>query len=46
MQELNSFPRKIAGKVVVAGQSKYMYSISTKNKNLKLLQSLTGWNLK
>ena len=46
MQELVSFPRKTAGKLVVAGQDKYMNNMSTKNKNLKLLQSLAGCNLK
>ena len=31
LQELDSLPRKIAGKLVVAGQDKYMNNISTKN---------------
>ena len=44
MQELDSLPRKIAGKLVLAGQDKYMNNISTKNKILKLLQSLAGCN--
>ena len=46
MPELDSLPRKIAGKPVVVGQDRYMNNISTKNKNLKLLQSLAGCNLK
>ena len=46
MQELDSLPRKIAGKLVVAGQDKYINSVSTKNKSLKLLERLAGCNLK
>ena len=46
MQELVSLPHKIAGKLVLAGQDKYMNNMPTKNKNLKLLQSLAGCNLK
>ena len=46
MQELDSMPHKIAGKLVVAGKDKSMNNISNKNNNLKLLQSLAGYNLK
>ena len=43
MQEFDSLPRKVAGKLVGAGQDKYMNSITTINKNLKLF---TGCNLR
>ena len=45
-KELDSLPCKIARKLVMAGQDKYMNNISVKNKNLKLIQSLAGCNLK
>ena len=45
MQELNSLPRKIAGKLVVAGQDKYIriaYQLKTKTLNYnKALQVTT-----
>ena len=40
VQKLDSLPRKIAGKVVVAEQDKYMNSMSTKNKNLNYYKAL------
>ena len=45
-KELDSLPRKIAGKLVVAGQDKYMNKIYWKTKTLNYYKSLAGCNLK
>ena len=45
MQELDSLPHKIAGKLVVSGLVKYMNSISTKTKILNYYKALQVANL-